>query len=219
MFLWCVRDGWRDTCSERGLLISSSESQGLATPAPPCQLVSDASDRLRVPCLTAILCTLSKTDCMVLITWSPSGYTPVRTECPDAPSFSCLQIKMWQLTKAHGVTRNEPIIHVICYITITETSKSNGKIRPEKTNLETEMERKTSVWILQKQTGEIVKENSWKWLRKETWIAAQNKKKRTDYVKVKIVNTQHDSKCRLCGKRDETVNHMISEYGKLAQME
>ena len=25
--------------------------------------------------------------------------------------------KLWQLTKAHGVTRNEPKIHVICYIT------------------------------------------------------------------------------------------------------
>ena len=29
-----------------------------------------------------------------------------------------LLIKMWQLTKAHGVTRNEPKIHGICYITI-----------------------------------------------------------------------------------------------------
>ena len=38
-------------------------------------------------------------------------------ECPDAPSSSCLLIKMWQLTKAHGVTWNEPKIHVICYIT------------------------------------------------------------------------------------------------------
>ena len=28
----------------------------------------------------------------------------------------CLLIKMWQLAKAYGVTRNEPKIHVICYI-------------------------------------------------------------------------------------------------------
>ena len=119
---WCFRgvwDGWRDIYSERGLLlpISSSRGQGVPTLAPPCKLVRDASDRLPVSRSTAILCTLSKSDCVVLITWSPSGYTPVRPECPDVPSSSCLLIKMWQLTKAHGVTRNEPKIHVICYIT------------------------------------------------------------------------------------------------------
>ena len=78
--------------------------------ASPCKLVRDASGRLRVPRSTAILGTLSKSDRVVLITWSPSGYTPVRPGSPDAPSPSCLQIKMWQLTKAHGVTRNEPNI-------------------------------------------------------------------------------------------------------------
>ena len=89
----------------------------MPTLAPPCKLVRQAPDRLRVPRSTVILWTLSKSDREVLITWSPSGYTPVRPECPDAPSSSCLQIKMWQLTRAHGVTRNEPKIHVICYIT------------------------------------------------------------------------------------------------------
>ena len=119
MLLWCVRDGWRDIYSKRGLLpISSSRSQGVPTLAPSCKLVRDASARLRVPCSTAILCTLSKTDRVVLITWFPSGYTPVRPECPDVPSSSCLLIKMWQLTKAHGVTRNELKIHVICYVTL-----------------------------------------------------------------------------------------------------
>ena len=82
----------------------------------PLQARQRRPDRLRVPRSTTILCTLSKFD-RVVITWSPSGYTPVRPECPDAPSFSCLLIKMWQLAKAHGVTRNEPKIHVICYIT------------------------------------------------------------------------------------------------------
>ena len=43
----------------------------------------DTSDWLRVPCSTAILCTLSKSDCVVLITWSPFGYSPVVPECPD----------------------------------------------------------------------------------------------------------------------------------------
>ena len=85
----------------------------------------DTSDRLRVHRSTAILCSLSKTDRVVLITSSPSGYTPLRPECPDAPLSSCLLIKMWQRTKAHGVTRNEPKIHVICYITICHKTKPN----------------------------------------------------------------------------------------------
>ena len=82
-----------------------------------CQFVRDASDRLRVPCSTAILCSLPKSDRVILIMWSPSGYTPVRPKWPDVLSSSCLLIKMWQLAKAHGVTRNKPKINVICYIT------------------------------------------------------------------------------------------------------
>ena len=54
----------------------------------------------------------SKSDHVVLITWSPSGYTPV------VLSYRCLLIRAWQLVKAYGVTRNELKIHVICYITI-----------------------------------------------------------------------------------------------------
>ena len=84
MFLWCVRDGWRHIYSERGLLpIFSARSQGVSTLAHPCKLVRDASGQLRVPRSTAILCTLSKSHSAVLITWSPSGSTPVRPECPD----------------------------------------------------------------------------------------------------------------------------------------
>ena len=62
---------------------------------------------------------------LVLISWSPSGYTSVWPECPDALSSSCLQIKMWQLTKAHGVTRDELKIHVIGYITQTHAQISH----------------------------------------------------------------------------------------------
>ena len=64
----------------------------------------------------SILWPLSKSD-RVVITWSPSGYTLVRPDCADALPSPCLLITMWQLVKAHGVTRNEPKIHVICHIT------------------------------------------------------------------------------------------------------
>ena len=48
---------------------------------------------------------------------------------------------------------------------------------------------------------------------------AQNNAKRTNYIKAKINNTQQNCKCRLCGDRNKTVNHIISECRKLAQKE
>ena len=33
------------------------------------------------------------------------------------------------------------------------------------------------------------------------------------------INTQKWRKCRLCSDKDETVNHMISEFSKLARKE
>ena len=70
-------------------------------------------------------------------------------------------------------------------------------------------------------------EKKWTWLRKGNFqsetesllIAAQNIAIRTDHIKAKIDETQQNSKCRLCGDRDETINHIISECSKLAQKE
>ena len=42
---------------------------------------------------------------------------------------------------------------------------------------------------------------------------------RTNHVKTRIDKTQQNSKCRLCGDRDEIINHIISECNKLAQKE
>ena len=50
-------------------------------------------------------------------------------------------------------------------------------------------------------------------------IAAQNNAIRTNHIKARIDKTQQNSKCRLCGDRDETINHIISEFSKLAQKE
>ena len=121
-FVVGLRNRWRDIYSERGLLVPY-----LLPGAGGCQLlhplasriireVRDASDRLRVPGSTPDSLPLSKSD-RVVISWSPSGYTPVRPDCPDALSPPCLLITTWQLVKAHGVTRNEPKIHFICHIT------------------------------------------------------------------------------------------------------
>ena len=42
-------------------------------------------------------------------------------------------------------------------------------------------------------------------------LAAQEQAIRTNVIKAKIDNTQKESKCRMCGKVDETVNHIVSE--------
>ena len=79
-------------------------------------------------------------------------------------------------------------------------------------------------------------DKTWTWLRKGHFkretesllIAAKKKKKkkkkknnavRTNDIKVRIDKMQQNSKCRLCGDRDETINHIISECSKLAQKE
>ena len=56
-------------------------------------------------------------------------------------------------------------------------------------------------------------------MRKPTTIikAAQNNNViRTNYVKAKIDKTPLISKSRLCNDKGETINHIISEYSKLA---
>ena len=91
-----------------------------ASPPPGSRVIREvrnATDRLRVPGPTPDSLALSKSD-LVIITWSPSGYTPVGPDCLDVLSSLCLLITTWQLVKAHGVTRNKLKIHVICYIYI-----------------------------------------------------------------------------------------------------
>ena len=50
-------------------------------------------------------------------------------------------------------------------------------------------------------------------------IAAQNNAIRTNHIKAGIDKTQQNSKCRLSGNRDESINHIISKCSKLAQKE
>ena len=71
----------------------------------------------------------------------------------------------------------------------------------------------------------ISHQKTWTWLRKgnlkrETeslLIAAEDNAIMTNHIKARIDKTQQNSKCRLCGDRDETINHIISECSKLAQ--
>ena len=49
-------------------------------------------------------------------------------------------------------------------------------------------------------------------------MAAQNSAIRTNHIKARIDKMQQNSKCSLCGDRDETINH-ISECSNLALKE
>ena len=72
--------------------------------------------------------------------------------------------------------------------------------------------------------NDISHEKTWTWLRKGNFkretesllIAPQNNAIRTNQIKARIDKTQQNSKCRLRGDRDETINHIISECSKLA---
>ena len=50
-------------------------------------------------------------------------------------------------------------------------------------------------------------------------MAAQNSAIKTNHIQARIDKTKQNCKCRLCGDRDETINHIISECSKLAQRE
>ena len=120
MFVVGLRDRWRDIYSKRRLLLVPY----LLLRSRECQrwhpLASHIDRDDQTPLIgyvslarLSILWTLSKSKSHGLLLVSPVG-----PDCPDALSSPCALIITWQLVKAHGVTRNEPKIHVKCYITI-----------------------------------------------------------------------------------------------------
>ena len=84
------------------------------------------------------------------------------------------------------------------------------------------LEEKQLYGYFKRQTGEI-SHKSWTWwqkgnLKRETkshLISVQNKFMMTYYIEIKIDKTQQNSKYRLCGDKDETINHVIYECSKL----
>ena len=50
-------------------------------------------------------------------------------------------------------------------------------------------------------------------------MAAQEQAIRTNAIKAKIDYSQVESKCRMCGKVDETISHLLCECSKMAQRE
>ena len=71
----------------------------------------------------------------------------------------------------------------------------------------------------------ILHEKTWTCLTKENLkteteshlIATQNNAMRTNHIKTRIDKMHQNSKCGLCGEREETINHILSKCSKLAQ--
>ena len=69
------------------------------------------------------------------------------------------------------------------------------------------------------------KNNTWRWMRKsdlkgciEALIcSAQEQPIRTNYIKYNTDKTGKSPLCRMCGTRNETISHTLSECGKLAR--
>ena len=67
-------------------------------------------------------------------------------------------------------------------------------------------------------TSDILREKTWMWLRKRNLkreteyflITAESNAIRTNHIKARIDKMQQNSWCRLCGERDDTINHIIS---------
>ena len=104
---------------------------------------------------------------------------------------------------------------------------------PNKYKMKKKNERKTQ-WTQKHLHGQFFRQTMGKtsedrrgWLRKgclkrkiEALImVAQEQAIRTNNIKEKIDKTQENSKYRMWGKAEESVNHVLSEYSKLAQKE
>ena len=78
-----------------------------------------------------------------------------------------------------------------------------------------------------RQTDDEVGNDRWGWLRNTGFkrgtramiMGAKEQAIRTNAIKAKIDKTQEESKCKMCGQVDKTVNHIISECSKLAQVD
>ena len=71
------------------------------------------------------------------------------------------------------------------------------------------------------------KNNTWRWMRKsdlkgctEALICgAPEQSMWINYIKYNIDKSAESPLCRMCGTRNETISHIVSECGKLTQKE
>ena len=101
---------------------------------------------------------------------------------------------------------------------ITATKNNTDDTRTSGTTItrKQQWEEKQLYGRFKRLTSDISHDKTWTWQRKRNHkretesilIAAQNNAIRTSYIKARIDKTQQNSRCRLCGERDETINHI-----------
>lgn len=134
-------------------------------------------------------------------------------------------VRLEECSLSDYVKQREPNEDRVLAMFVKDKSKTELKNEQVK-----EREKKWTEKPLHGQYPVKVKEaetNSWRWLetgwmKRETeglLMAAQDQALPTRNYKVKIMKEQGTSMCRMCGKRDETVMHILSECEKLAQIE
>ena len=103
---WVERHILRERTSSSNIFFQEPGGANACTPLQARQrrLWSTASPPLDCDSLP-----LSKSDRVVLITWSPSGYTPVVLECPDrAVLFTNHNVTACQSTRGHSERTENP---------------------------------------------------------------------------------------------------------------
>ena len=126
--------------------------------------------------------------------------------------------------------RNRKDRFLIAALTIEEDGDRETPIDYKKRKMnerETQWTQKQLHGQFSRQIMAKASEDWWGWLRKgclkratEALImAAQEQAIRTNNIKAKIDKTQENSKCRICGKPEESVNNVLSECSKSAQKE
>ena len=125
----------------------------------------------------------------------------------------------------------EKLIQAVCNANILDTAevKSKSEYKRKITNELKQgwSEKRMYGQFVREMPEKIDKEKTWNWLvngdlKVETealLCAAQEQAIRTNYVKHNIDRTSDSPLCRMCGKKGESVQHIISGCEKLAQKE
>ena len=125
MLLWCVR--WVERYTQREDFFFPYFLPG----ARGCQRLHPLASSSGTPLIGCVSRARTRFSalCPNLTAWFSSRSLLPVTHMFDLSALimlSCLLITMWQLVKAHGVTRNEPKIHGICYITCAKKMSSGS---------------------------------------------------------------------------------------------
>ena len=132
------------------------------------------------------------------------------------------------------------MVHQKQYRTITSSVRTSRAITHEKIVDPKEFtkikeEQRKNEWTAKRMHGQFArdmedkdKDNIWRWMRKsdlkgctDAMICSAQEQSIiwTNYIKYNIDKTAKSPLCRMCGTRNETISHIVSECGKRAQKE